>query len=103
MHSVTGDADAGSRHALDDPQSTLMQTAPLRILIDLASITFAGVALMSFFAQVASDAAGPVILCRPTNRTVKVMLTADGVHLLRVTDNLPQDWIDPITQRASAH
>jgi hypothetical protein len=94
---LAGDLDSNSWHLLADLQARLALASPARILFDLASTTYAGVSLMAFFARLATDPSRTVILCRPTDQTAGVILMTEVFQVVNVSDDLPPDWIDPMT------
>jgi hypothetical protein len=100
---LAGHLDSNNWDLLADLQASIALAAPTRILVDLASTTFAGVSLMAFFARLAIDPARTVLLCRPTDQTAGVIVMTEVFQVVNVSDDLPPDWIDPKAHEMTHH
>ena len=98
--SLVGDIDMAVDIALTEATDRLRACAPSSILIDLAGVTFAGSTLANFLARVHNALpAVPLVACRPTPMTHRVLELTSLNRIAAVRHDLPSCW-DATTRSA---
>ncbi|GIF47465.1 anti-anti-sigma factor [Asanoa ferruginea] len=96
---LIGEVDADCERLLTRTTTNLHYLAPRRLFVDLAEVSFAGAALVSFLVR-AVDALPPtctVVLCRPSPRTTRLLRITSSDSIACRFDQLPDAWLEPYT------